>query len=484
MIIFSKKVAVSLCFLWLTFSLAAQKITPAVIHGHADFAIGEEVRLVAYDDLLTYVPKTVARCKIAKDGSFELSFPTREIKLVQLEIRTSRAEFLIEPQKKYDFTIDMDPELFSLFSPQDYNGFLKIKNSNSDENDLNRRVNNFNYDFTTAFNERAFKIIYDHDLNAYDSVAQYLNDKYPIQYNPYDFYQSYLYYSLSELDMMYWSKDADTLFKKYLDNDHILYQNPAYMNLFNTFYDDYIFNSLKINLENVFVSINDNADYQMLFNEVGKDPFLVNERLRELVIVKSLGQLYLNHPEFNKSNIETMLMQLQANSHFTEHQPIIDNMLDLINKFGYDNPVCDVKFKESNGKDFTLKKLKGKCVLLHFFRTDCVECVREMPLLHNLADQYKDSLTLVSVCVDFDKYKLQAFLNKYPQFDWQFLHFNQQYEWLNELEMNSLPDYILLDKDGTVLQRYMPSASNGLSDVLLRRFYPEAAKDNNPMFQR
>lgn len=179
-----------------------------------------------------------------------------------------------------------------------------------------------------------------------------------------------------------------------------------------------------------------------------------------------------------------MLMQLQANSHFTEHQPIIDNMLDLINKFGYDNPVCDVKFKESNGKDFTLKKLKGKCVLLHFFRTDCVECVREMPLLQNLADQYKDSLTLVSVCVDFDKYKLQAFLNKYPQFDWQFLHFNQQYEWLNELEMNSLPDYILLDEDGTVLQRYMPSASNGLSDVLLRRFYPEAAKDNNPMFQR
>ena len=89
------------CILTLLFALplsnraSAQKINDVVIEGRADFAKGEEIRLVIFDDLLTYTPKTVATAKIAKNGQFSLKYKATQITLAQLVIRTSRAEFLV-----------------------------------------------------------------------------------------------------------------------------------------------------------------------------------------------------------------------------------------------------------------------------------------------------------------------------------------------------------------------------------------------------
>ena len=470
--------------LMLAMSAWAQKVNPVVIRGHADFAVGEEIRLIAYEDLITYTPKVVSSDLVDRNGTFELSYTTPEVRLVQLEIRTSRAEFLVEPSKNYEFTISMDAELFNFFRPQDYDGFLQVKNEKADEKDLNHKVNYFTAYYNYAFNRYYFPIVYDRDEAARDSVLAMIQQKFDISYKPLDFYQSYLFYGISQLDRIYWQKEAKKLYHKYLDNDYILYNNPNYMEFFNSFYDDYVFSSLKINRENVLISINDSADYRMLFNELGRDEFLVNERIRELVIIKNLGQLYLNHPEFDKAHILQMLEKLQRTTHFAEHKPLIANMISFVNKFSDNQLVKSVKLKEANGKDFLLGKLKGKWTYLHFFRTDCLECVRELMVIREIQEMFKDSLRCVGVCLDFDKYQLQNFLNKYPQFDWEFVHFNQQYQWLNNLEVNSLPDYILLSPEGKIYERYLPSPTDGLVDYLNRLLAPAAPDDNNPMFHQ
>ena len=464
--------------------LWAQKIAPVVIHGYADFAVGEEVRLIAYEDLITYTPKVVSSDMVDKNGAFELSYATPEVRLVQLEIRTSRAEFLVEPSKKYDFTISMDADLFNFFRPQDYDGFLQVENENDNPQDLNRRVNYFSDYYNYAFNRYFFPIVYDRDEAARDSLMAIMRQKFEIRYNPFDFYQSYVFYGISQLDRIYWQKETKKLYQKYLDNDYILYNNPNYMEFFDSFYDDYVFSSLKINRENVLISINDSVNYRMLFNELGRDEFLVNERIRELVIIKNLGQLYLNHPEFDKANILKLLEELQQTTHFVEHKPLITNMINFVKKFSDNQLVKNIKLKEPNGKDFLLNKLNGKWTYLHFFRTDCLECVRELVLIREIQEKYKDSLRCVGVCLDFDKYQLQNFLNKYPQFDWEFVHFNQQYQWLNNLEVNSLPDYILLSPEGKIFNRYLPAPADGLVDYLSRLLKPATPQDDNPMFHQ
>lgn len=464
-------------------SVWSQKLTPVKIFGHADFAAGEEIRLLVYEDLLTYTPRVAASSKIAADGQFELSCTTPQVLLAQLEIRTSKAEFFIEPSHSYDLTIDMDPKLFNLYAPQDYDGFLHIVNNNPDKQDLNSKINYFSRFYNALFERFSFKILYDHDAAAYDSVQSVMNEKFDVRNNPYDFYQAYQFYEMSNLDRIYWQKEGDSLFNKYLNNDHILYNHPSYMNLFNSFYDDYVFMSAKIKMETILACINQNANYRQLFDALGADEFLVNERIRELVIIKSLGQLYLNHPEFDKNNIVALLQEIRSTSHFPEHKPLVENMLRFVSKFSDEQLVKEVKLKEGNGKDFSFKKMKGNWVYVYFFRTDCLECVREMQILREINEKFKDSLSVVSVCVDFDKYKLQNLLNKYPQFDWKFVYFNQQYEWLSQLEVNALPDYLLLSPEGEIYERYLPAPSNGMMDYLTRLFMPEAEKDKNPMFQ-
>lgn len=478
-----------LCLMGGSGQLWAQKIAPVQISGHADFAVGEEIRLIAYEDLVTYTPKVVSSDVVDKNGAFNLSYATAEVRLVQLEIRTSRAEFFVEPSKKYNFNVTMDENMFNYFRPQDFGAFLQVVNEKGEEEesadksrDLNLKINYFSRYYSYVLDHYYFPITYDQNKDARDSVLLLMQRKFEVKYNPYDFFQSYVFYGMSHLDRIYWQKEADKLYRKYLDNDHILYNNPNYMEFFNSFFDDYVFSSLKINREKILISINDSSDYKMLFNELGKDGFLVNERIRELVIIKNLGQLYLNHPEFDKNNILKLLEELQRTTHFAEHKPLVDNVINLVKKFSDQQLMKNVKLKETNGKDFSLGKLKGKWVFVHFFRTDCPECVRELMLIRELQGMHKDSLVCVGVCLDFDKYQLQNFLNKYPQFDWQFVHFNQQYQWLNNMEVNSLPDYVLLSPDGRIFERYLPSPSDGLVDYLSRLFVPAAQQDNNPMF--
>ena len=195
-------------------------------------------------------------------------------------------------------------------------------------------------------------------------------------------------------------------------------------------------------------------------------------------------QLYLNHPEFDKAHILQMLEELQRTTHFAEHKPLVANMINFVKKFSDNQLVKNVKLKEANGKDFLLGKLKGKWTYLHFFRTDCLECVRELMVIREIQEMFKDSLRCVGVCLDFDKYQLQNFLNKYPQFDWEFVHFNQQYQWLDNLEVNSLPDYILLSPEGKIYERYLPAPTDGFVDYLNRLLSPTAPEDNNPMFHQ
>lgn len=461
----------------------AQKQTVTTIRGHADFAAGEEIRLVIYPDLITFTPEVASSCKINQNGVFELSCNNREILLAQLEIRTAKAEFFVEPNRKYDFTINMDAEMFKQLNPQDYNSFLQINNNQNDPNDINNRINYFSTYFNYVFDRYSFQIIYNHDKASCDSVKQLLNSKFDIRYRPLDFYTSFMFYDASQLDEMYWQKDRDSLYNKYLNNDYILYNNPAYMDFFSAFYNDYPFVSQAIDLDRLMICINDSADYRMLFNEYGKDKFLVNERIRELVIIKSLGMLYLNYPEFDKDKILLFLNNIEKNSHFNEHKPIAENVINMVSKFSDQQLVADIKLKEANGKDFSLKKQKGNWVYLHFFRTDCIECIREMMIIKELNEKHKDSVTFVGVCLDFDKYKLQTFLNKYPQFDWKFVNFNQQYTWLSKLEVNSLPDYLLISPEGNIHERYLPSPASGLVEYLSRLMFHFEIDDDNPMFK-
>ena len=470
-------IIIALAILLPVHGVFAQKMKPVVIEGTAEFAAGKEIRLIAQTDLVSCRQQVVATDKIGKDGHFRLSFDTRQIQLVQIAINTSKAEFFAEPERTYHFTIDMDPKLFQLLDPMEYGGFLQIKSEGATPHDLNYKINRFEYIASDIIDYFAPNIIGDIGKAEFDSIATNIMARFPIEYEPTNFYKSYLYYYYAKLEGMLLQKSPDSLYAKYLDNDYVLYENPAYMSFLNGSYSNYLLTSPRIGKELLTHAINEEGNFLSLFNAIGKDPLLVNERLRELAILINLPELYDNK-EFNRKNILKILDDIRLSSHFSEHRIMAENLLLQLQQNRAGSTLPEVKLKEIGGSSFRFSDLKGKWVYVQFFNMDCTDCLREMMIIKELKAKYGDKIEFVSLSLDFMVSPLLQFKEKYPQFDWKFVHFNNQFEWLDELEINSLPDNLLLTPEGTLYQRNAPDITRDLPLFLMRLFAPEEEQIN------
>lgn len=449
-----------------------QKPTPVVVKGNASFAAGKEIRLIVFEDLLTYRPRVAATAEIAADGSFQLSYSTLRPELVQIAIQTSKAEFYVQPASVYDFTIEMDEQLFDLLDPMSYGGFLQVTCRNElPENDINQKISYFDNYADAVVDDYAPNNIGDMTQPQYDSIDSVLHHRFPIEYQPTSFYKSYLFYSFGSIERIWLQKQPDSLYHKYLDNEYVLYDNPAYMNFFHEFYRNYLLSSPRINRIELEKSINEDGTFLGVFNFLGKDAFLVNERLRELVMIDNLLQLYGNE-RFSKKNVVSLLREMANNSHFEEHRRMASNALETVEHFSDGNEISFPHLKEASGADFDPKTLRGKWVYIQFFSSECADCIREMMIISQLKAKYGDQIEFVSISVDFNFGHFIHFMEQYPMFDWHFVHFNSQFAWLDELQVATLPDNLLLNPDGTLAQRYAPDITRKLSVFLARLFKP------------
>lgn len=465
--------------LWIVTAGIAQR--PVTITGEAPFAKNEEIRLLVFDDLLNYVPTVAATDQIDKNGHFKLTCSINQIKLVQLAIRTSKAEFFIVPDHTYQFQISVDTTLFKLVNPEKYGGYLQITNALADTSDLNYKINRFSNFFSRAMNHYAFRITVDKDRNAYDTLTTLLNDRFGIQYNPLNFYQSYIYYTCGQLDRVCFSKEQMTFYRKFYDNDYILYNNPAYMSLFRESYSGYLYNSRHISKELLGRTINEEPDYLTLFNEAGRDPMLTNERLRELVIILNLIEFHGNE-EFDAGNIVKLLKYIKVSTHFPEHIVFIDNALARISRA--DAPSQPLVFRNEKGKKSPIKQFEGKDIYVQVFQSDCLDCIREMMLIKEFNKRYGEKIQFVSLNIDPDREDYDRFCKAYGEmFEWPILYFDGNYDWLLENGVETLPDYLIINAQGQLLQRYPPAPEFGLSDYLMFRFDKEEEQPQNPLFR-
>ena len=317
-------------------------------------------------------------------------------------------------------------------------------------------------------------------MNIFDTVRAAIAEKYEFQYVPTNFYQSYGYYTLGEIDMLQMSKRPLQLYQKYFDNDYILYNNPAYMSLFNQFYEGYLYYSPYISKEALDRNINETPDYPTLFNEVGRDPKLANARLRELVIIKNLIE-FLDNDEFDRGNIIKVLEYIRQTTSFEKHAELITSKFNMLQKS--QQLAKELVFLNEKGRKVTLKQYEGKPVYLQVFETDCISCIREMMIVKELHNKYQDKVQFISLCVDMSKDSYQDFVKRFgEQFDWPVLYFNDQYDWLLENGVETLPDHLFYNADGRLVMRYPPAPEHGLPEFMQINFSSEQEEDQNPLF--
>ncbi len=472
--------ALLLCIcLCATVGIYGQQVT---ITGTAPFAPKEEIRLSVINDLIYNIPELVATDMIDKNGHFSLKCKIDRITIAQLSIRTTKAEFLLVPGYTYQFNVDVDTTLFNLLHPETYGGYLLVSNPNADTNDLNTKINRFDDYFGRAFDHYGFRIIYDKDISAFDTLTELISNRYGLQYEPDNFYLSHIYYAYGMVEKMCFPNDRKRIYEHYFDNDKILYNNPAYMALFTNYYTGYLYNSKYISKDLLTETINEKPDYLTLFNQAGRDPMMVNERIRELVIILNLIELY-NNPEFDKGNIVSLLQYLSKVSHFPDHQIYINHALEKMTT--PNSSIQPLTFTNSKGRQESIKHLGNKPIYIHLFSTDCIDCIRELMYLKELHNKFGEHMQFLSICIDPRESGYKAFMQEYGKmFDWPIWYFNHNYEWLERNQIETMPDYMIADELGNITLRRAPSPEKGLYEYLQALFPDEEQDDSNPLFQR
>ncbi|HRS54700.1 MAG TPA: redoxin domain-containing protein, partial [Bacteroidales bacterium] len=234
---------------------------------------------------------------------------------------------------------------------------------------------------------------------------------------------------------------------------------------FNTFFDGY-FNDIagKIDEVELVSAVNKQKSYIALFNALGKDSLLKNERLRELVMLVTLRNMYYTQG-YDRKAVENILHELSEISKFKQHKTIALNLIKKIDKFKKGSPAPYFKLKDKNEQFVSLNDFKGKYIYLTFWNTQCVDCEAEFELINNVYNKIKAKTEVVSISTDKHFLTMQLFLKK-KKYLWTFLHFNGDYQLLENYQVKTVPFYILIGPEGEIIDYPAKSPIYNLENYL------------------
>jgi len=131
-------------------------------------------------------------------------------------------------------------------------------------------------------------------------------------------------------------------------------------------------------------------------------------------------------------------------------------------KKGADSPKFN--YPDTNGKNVSLDDLKGKYVYVDVWATWCAPCKREIPLLKKLVEEYKGKdIVFVSMSIDkmADKEK---WLKMVKDEKLQGVQIMADKDWKSDFvrayNIRGIPRFILIDKEGKILNVDAPRPSN------------------------
>jgi len=107
-----------------------------------------------------------------------------------------------------------------------------------------------------------------------------------------------------------------------------------------------------------------------------------------------------------------------------------------------------------NKKNYTLKSFKGEVVLVNLWASWCKGCKKEMPEFVALQKSYKKGFKLVTINLDDDPKKAQAFLQKVEQKTKSKIPFitlkNPSKSVAKAYQCGAMPSSYLIDKKGKI----------------------------------
>lgn len=426
----------------------AQSVT--VIEGTAEAYVGEDVRIYVIDDYLSQLTTQIASTTVQEDSTFKVSFFNDETRKLRIEVGKNFFHIYIQPKAKYNlFVTKSSPYIDERASGVDVEFFFL----DLDSTDINYKILMFE-DYQLNFLENHY---YHKSLKSVNFVSKLDTFKIEVE-NKYKsdtsrFFKSYVRYSVAALDNIAYlgQRNRYEKYDFYIKPETVLYQNDRYM--------DYILHHYKKYEAQVSNEVNEgfykgviNSSPSMIMNALGGDYGLKNIRLRELVMVKILSEVFYSD-DYPQTNILTILDSVSTNAIFEEHKIIASNikyrLLDLVP--GTKMP--DYSFMVNGERKFGSDYL-GKHLYIQYISKEIKQSIDDLTLLRQIQQRYSKNIQFITILVSEEGDPLldnpSPFVKEH-KIAWDFSVISKRDPILKKMNVSSFPHYLLVDATGNVV---------------------------------
>jgi len=422
--------------------LTAQQVT---IKGNAKSYAGDELTWNCYDDQITFEEKVLAKTIVDKNGDFLFQFSLNETILSFIHLNVFKGILYLEPGMEYEIILPQkvnklpEDELNPFFEETEFN----IRILNADENELNELIKSFNrlYDnyLTKYFQQFRGKL----SKSISDSIIESIDKAIPEKNNR--FYNDYKLYSYASLRLMAYERNKEKLTETYFSNKPILYQNPAYMDLFNQLYSNYLSQYSKSKQGKLvpYYLIKEKS-LKKIKSALKESPGFQDESFQELIICKSLFDNFYKD-DFPQESIIFMIDSLKSTPN-KENAKIAKNIYNRITNLllGYIAP--DFQLPDLENKLYSIFQNKNKFIYLSFINPKSYTCLQELEVLKKMSLKNLEMLEIVSICVCENIEEMQK-LVKEKDYNWPILYFMKNKELLKAYNIRVFPTYYLINPE-------------------------------------
>lgn len=453
----------------LLFAFATSSMALAThVFGTAKGYAGGEIVFYRYQDRITYMQEEVFRLKIDENGNFGADFALNHITYLFAEFGIYYVYFYAEPNGNYEIAL---PEYIDRNEGDIFNSYfepteMQLGIKNMKETDLNYLIMDFDYYFN-RYHDLKLEEIYANGLKSdVDTFINNINAKYK-KYNN-EYFQQYRRYRIAALKEMATHRDYESaLVYSYFSNKEILYDNPAYMDLFNAIYRDYFDNYLVSNGgADLYRVINYGHSISLLNKLIGANPKHRNKQFRELVILKGLNDAFAND---NLSWLPLLLTldSLYITTEYPMHQKIAQNIADNSLTMAKGTVALPFELPDTLGKMKSLSSFRGKYLYLQFANTETYSSQAEFDVLKRIFDRYKGVCIFVTILTDKDREKAKKFIAD-NNLNWTFLFANDNDKVIADYKVKAYPTYYLIDPSGMLVMSPAPSPAENFEKYLFK----------------
>lgn len=456
---------ISLCFL-LYFSATTLHAKEALIQcTSSSIPKGSLVALVVFDNLLSQHEKAIAKTETADNGSFSLKTPSlRQTYYAQIRYGQHYADFYLIPGNSYQCIWPIFAVENSKARPYHNIVIRTLEIKEETPKPYNDWIKKFNLVYDTFLSKEGANLLV--RGRAINSIKQFRQQAYLSGGDLLDAdFRTEIDYRLALLEMSA-NFSKSYLYKAFIQNRPILHYHSAYMDFFHQFYEKYIDNKIFTQqMQPFLINLKKGKAYLSLLDDVKRLPFMENDTLRKMVLVKNLTTLH-NLKGIPKASILSLLKQISSEEQVDVVREAAQHALTHLTALQPGTQAPNFEAKAIDGGSVSLDQLKGSFLLIEFNDLSCTSCLSETLILKEYKKKYGAKIRFVTVLLNANPKSMEQWAAA-SMFDWTVLAVRKEDEAIKKYELVSVPQYLLLHPDGRIYNAPRLKPSEGLEKYLI-----------------